>query len=55
MANAEHVEIVMSGSRAIAEWREANRSESLDVIAANLNWAGLIGADLREADLEERR
>ncbi len=51
MANPEHVEIVMEGADAIAEWREMNPNEMLDLEGADLRHAELVEADLSRARL----
>jgi GNAT superfamily N-acetyltransferase len=52
MANPEHVDLVLHGAEAIAEWRRTHPNEQLDLAEADLSLANLVGADLRGADLE---
>ncbi len=46
MADPEHVEVVMRGAAAIAEWRQENPGVILDLGKANFRYANLRGADL---------
>jgi uncharacterized protein YjbI with pentapeptide repeats len=52
MANSDHVQIVMQGTRALHEWREQNQGVKLDLEAADLRGATLSGAPLQEANLQ---
>ena len=51
MANAEHVEVVLQGAAAVAEWRRQNPEARLDLSGADLAKADLSAADLAAADL----
>ena len=51
MADPEHVEVVMRGAAAIAEWRQENPGVVLDLSGANFRYANLRGADLVMASL----
>lgn len=51
MANREHVAVVRSGTKAIAEWRRLNPMTQLDLSEADLFEANLSEANLSEADL----
>ena len=56
MANMEHVQLVRRGRGAVAQWREENPNQMLDLNAAYLSHArmpqvNLSGADIRDSDL----
>ncbi len=51
MANAEHLEIVKRGPRAIAAWRERHPEVRLDLEDADLEDADLAGANLQNTSL----
>ena len=56
MANMEHVQLVRRGRDAVAQWREENPNQMLDLNAAYLSHArmpqvNLSGADIRDSDL----
>jgi uncharacterized protein YjbI with pentapeptide repeats len=53
MADPEHVEVVKSGTRAIARWRQEHPKETLDLSGADLSRANLSEADLSGADLSD--
>jgi len=52
MADKKHLEIVLKGAEAIAEWRENNPDKSFDLRGANLRRADLVRAHLNGADLQ---
>ena len=56
MANIEHVQIAKKGRNAVADWREQNPGQSLDLNGAYMSHArmpqvDLHGTDMRDADL----
>lgn len=53
MTDEGHVTVVLRGAKAIAEWREANPKERLDLRGANLRRADLVHADLSHADFTQ--
>lgn len=51
MANADHVQLVLQGSKALNLWREANPDVVLDLSNANLSRADFVHANLNNAIL----
>ena len=51
MANAQHVNIVREGSKAIQQWRDENPNVQLDLVTADLAATNLVGANLRDANI----
>ena len=55
MANPEHLEIVLKGSKAIAQWRKNHPREQFDLSNANLSLRDLSRANLHHANLAKSK
>lgn len=53
MANQQHLKIVLSGTKAIAEWLEVNQGTTFDLSGANLRRINLVQAKLNGANLSD--
>jgi TIR domain/Pentapeptide repeats (8 copies) len=53
MANPEHVEIVMRGVRAVADWRAENEFGGLDLAGARFDKRSMEGINLAQANLTD--